>query len=112
MNKVQLLGRLVKDPELRYSSGETPLAICNYTLAVNKKKQGEANFINCVAFGKSAEFAEKYFSKGQQIAIIGSLEVSNWNDDQGNKKFKTEVNVEEQFFAGSNTKSSTNENNE
>ncbi len=100
MNKVQLLGRLVRDPELKYTAGEKPLAICNYTLAVNKRKKGEANFINCVCFDKTAEFAEKHFSKGQPIAVVGSLEVSTWDED-GKKRFKTEVKVDEQYFAGS-----------
>ncbi len=105
MNKVQLLGRLVRDPELKYTSGDKPLAICNYTLAVNKKKQGEVNFINCVCFDKSAEFAEKYFVKGQQIAVVGNLEVQSWDED-GKKRFKTEVKIEEQFFAGNKTENS------
>lgn len=101
MNKVQLLGRLTKEPELRYTEGETPLAICRYSLAVAKKNRNEqVNFINCVAFGKSGEFAEKYFKKGQQVCIVGSLNISNWDDGNGQRKYKAEVNVEEQFFAG------------
>lgn len=75
MNKVILMGRLVKEPEVRYSQGAEPIAVARYTLAVNRrfKRQGEpeADFINCVAFGKTGEFAEKYFKKGQLVAITG-----------------------------------------
>lgn len=101
MNKVQLLGRLTKDPEVRYTEKENPLAIARYSLAVPKRNRDEQpNFINCVAFGKSGEFAEKYFKKGQQVCVVGSLNVSSWEDENGKKKYKTEVNIEEQFFAG------------
>lgn len=104
MNKVILLGRLTKDPETRYSQGSEPVAISKYTLAVNRrfKKQNEpdVDFINCVTFGKSAEFAEKYFKKGQQVSIVGRLQVSTYEKD-GVKKWSTDVAVEEQFFAES-----------
>ena len=103
MNKVILLGRLTKDPEVRYSQGAEPLAIARYSLAVNKrfKKQGEpdADFIPCVAFGKTGEFAEKYFHKGQQINVVGRLQVRSWDDNKGKKRTTTEVVVEEQYFA-------------
>jgi len=103
MNKVILLGRLTKDPEVRYSQGAEPLAIARYSLAVNKrfKKQGEpdADFIPCVAFGKTGEFAEKYFHKGQQINVVGRLQVRSWDDNEGKKRTTTEVVVEEQYFA-------------
>ncbi len=105
MNKVMLMGRLTRDPELNYSNSAEPLAICRYSLAVNKryKRDGEpdADFINCVAFGKPAEFAEKYFQKGQMIAVSGRLQVRNWEDQNGQKRTTTEVVVEEQFFAES-----------
>ena len=105
MNKVALLGRLVKDPEVRYTQGNEPIAIARYALAVNRrfKRQGEpeADFINCVAFGKSAEFTEKYFGKGQQVAIVGRLQVRSWDDKDGNKRWSTDVVVEEQHFAES-----------
>ncbi len=102
MNKVQLLGRLTKNPELKYTEGENPLAICRYTLAVNKKNnKDEANFINCIAFGKAGEFAEKYFKKGQQICVVGNLNIYNWKDDEDKYNQKTEINIEEQFFTGS-----------
>ncbi|WP_312070412.1 single-stranded DNA-binding protein [Anaerotignum propionicum] len=104
MNKVELLGRLVKDPEVRYSQGGDPLAICRFTLAVNRrtKKNGqyEADFINCVSFGKAAEFSGKYFKKGQMIAVVGRIRVESWNDNEGKKRWKTEVVIEEQFFTG------------
>ena len=82
MNKVILMGRLVKEPDVRYSKGPEPLAVARYTLAVNRrfKRQGEpeADFINCVAFGKLGEFAERYFTKGQMISITGRLQVRSW----------------------------------
>ena len=116
MNKVNLLGRLTKDPEVRYTNATEPVAIANYTLAVNKrfKRDGEpdADFINCVAFGKTAEFAEKYFSKGQQVAIVGRLQVRSWDDQEGNKKWSTEVVVEEQFFAESKGQANKNGDND
>lgn len=103
MNKVILLGRLVRDPEVKYSQGAEPLAIARYTLAVNRrfKRQGEpeADFISCVAFGKSGEFAEKYFRKGQQVSVVGRLSVRSWEDQSGQKRWTTEVIIEEQYFA-------------
>lgn len=106
MNKVLLMGRLTKEPEVRYSKGSEPLAVAKYTLAVNRrfKHQGEpeADFINCVAFGKLGEFAEKYLKKGQLISIVGRLQVSSWNDQNGQKRWSTDVVVEEQYFAESN----------
>lgn len=105
MNKVELLGRLTKNPEVRYAEGETQVAVGRYTLAVNRrwKKEGEAeaDFIPCIVFGKSATFAEKYFSKGQMIGIVGRMQVRNWTDKDGNKRRNIEVVVEEQHFAGS-----------
>ncbi len=102
MNKVILMGRLVRNPEVRYSQGAEVIAIARYTLAVNRrmKKNGEteADFINCVAFGKSGEFAEKYFSKGQMVAIVGRMQVRSWDKD-GERRWTTEVIVEEQYFA-------------
>ena len=104
MNKVILMGRLAREPEVRYSQGTEPLAIARYTLAVNRrfKRQGEpeADFINCVAFGKTGEFAEKYFKKGQMVAITGRLQVRSWDKD-GERRYTTEVIIEEQHFAES-----------
>ena len=105
MNKVILMGRLTRSPEVRYSQGAEPLAVARYTLAVNRrmKKNGEtdADFIPCVAFGKSGEFAEKYFRKGQLVAVTGRLQVRSWEDREGKKRWTTEVIVEEQYFAES-----------
>ena len=105
MNKVILMGRLVRDPEVRYSQGNEPLAVARYTLAVNRrfKRQNEqdADFIGCVAFGKAGEFAEKYFRKGQMVSIIGRLQVRSWDDNDGKKRWSTDVVVEEQYFAES-----------
>lgn len=102
MNKVILMGRLTRAPEVRYSDGADPLAVARYTLAVNRrmKKNGEqdADFIPCVAFGKAGEFAEKYFKKGQLVAITGRLQVRSWDKD-GERRWTTEVIIEEQHFA-------------
>ena len=100
MNKVILIGRLTKDTEVRYS-GET--AIARYTLAVDRKfkREGEqeADFINCVAFGKSGEFAEKYFKKGMKVAITGRIQTGSYNDkDTGKTVYTTDIIVEEQEF--------------
>lgn len=107
MNKVILMGRLAREPEVRYSQGTEPLAIARYTLAVNRrfKRQGEpeADFINCVAFGKTGEFAEKYFKKGQMVSVVGRLQVRNWDDNEGKKRWTTEVIIEEQYFAEGKT---------
>lgn len=105
MNKVILMGRLTKDPEVRYSQGAEPMAIARYSLAVNKrfKRQGEADadFIPCVAFGKQGEFSEKYLKKGMLIAVAGRIQVRNWEDNEGKKRVTTEVVVEEHYFAES-----------
>ena len=105
MNKVILLGRLTKDPEVRYTQSENILAIAKYTLAVDRrfKKEGQpsADFINCVAFGKSAEFAEKYMTKGRLFGVIGRIQTRNYDNDKKEKVYVTEVVVEEQYFADS-----------
>lgn len=105
MNKVILMGRLTRSPEVRYSQGAEPVAVARYTLAVNRrfkrKDEPEADFIPCVAFGESGEFAEKYFKKGQMVSIVGRLQVRSWEDNEGKKRWTTEVIVEEQYFAES-----------
>ena len=105
MNKVILMGRLTRSPEVRYSQGAEPVAVARYTLAVNRrfkrKDEPEADFIPCVALGKSGEFAEKYFRKGQLVGVIGRLQVRSWEDKEGKKHWTTEVIVEEQDFAES-----------
>ena len=112
MNKVILMGRLTRDPEVRYTQSDEPLAIARYSLAVNKrfKRQGEpeADFIPCVAFGKQGEFAERYFRKGQMVSVVGRLQVRNWEDNEGKKRVTTEVVVEEQYFAESKAASQSN----
>ena len=112
MNKVILMGRLTRDPEVRYSQGAAPLAVARYSLAVNKrfKRQGEpdADFIPCVAFGRQGEFAERYFRKGQMVSVVGRLQVRNWEDNEGKKRVTTEVVVEEQYFAESKASSQAN----
>lgn len=105
MNKAILMGRLVRDPEVRYSNSATPVAIANYTLAVNRrfKRQGEpdADFINIVAIGKSGEFAEKWLHKGDMIQVVGRIQVRSWDDKEGKKRWSTEVIAEEHYFCGS-----------
>lgn len=105
MNKVILMGRLTRSPEVRYSQSSEPVAVARYTLAVNRrfkrKDEPEADFIPCVALGKSGEFAEKYFRKGQLVGVIGRLQVRSWEDKEGKKHWTTEVIVEEPYFAES-----------
>ena len=105
MNKAILLGRLAKDPELRYSKAATPLAVSRYALAVSRrfKRDGEpdADFFNCIAFGKSAEFSANYFKKGMLVAICGHIQNRQWEDDKGQKRYATEIIVDEQNFAES-----------
>jgi single-strand DNA-binding protein len=104
MNKAILMGRLTRDPEVRYS--QSNLAVCNYTLAINRRfaKQGEesqADFIPIVTFGTTAEFCEKYFRKGQQVAVVGRIQTRTWDDNEGKKRYMTEVIADECFFADS-----------
>lgn len=105
MNKVILMGRLTRDPEVRYSQGAQPLAIARYTLAVDRRgsKQGEqsADFINCIAFGKSGEFAEKYLHQGTKIVITGRIQTGSYTNRDGQKVYTTDVVVEEQEFVES-----------
>lgn len=105
MNKTILLGRLTRDPEVRYTQAAEPLAIARYTLAVDRrhKVEGEqtADFIPCVAFGKAGEFAEKYFKQGTKIAITGRIQTGSYTNKDGAKVYTTEVVVEEQEFAES-----------
>lgn len=105
MNKAILMGRLTRDPEVRYSAGENSMAIARYTLAVDRrfKRDGEAtaDFISCVAFGRSAEFAEKYFRQGIKIAVSGRIQTGSYTNRDGQKVYTTEVVVEDQEFAES-----------
>ena len=103
MNKVILIGRLTREPEVRYSAGENATVIARYTLAVDRKYKQEgqqnADFIQCIAFGKSAEFAEKYFRKGMKIAITGRIQTGSYTNKEGQKVYTTDVVIEEQEFA-------------
>lgn len=113
MNKVILMGRLTRDPEVRYSQGESPLAIARYSLAVDRRGRNSqdgqtADFINCVAFGRAGEFAEKYFRKGIKIAITGRIQTGSYTNKDGVKVYTTEVVVEDQEFAESKASSEQN----
>ena len=111
MNKVILMGRLTRDPEVRYSQGENPTAIARYTLAVDRRfnrnnDDQSADFINCVAFGRAGEFAEKYFRKGIKIAITGRIQTGSYTNKDGVKVYTTDIVIEEQEFAESKNSSS------
>ena len=105
MNKVILMGRLTRDPEVRYTQTNNTV-VASFSLAVNRRfvRQGEerqADFINIVAWSKLGEFCSKYFKKGQQVGIIGRIQTRTWDDDQGQKHYITEVIAEEAYFADS-----------
>lgn len=105
MNKVLLMGRLTRDPEVRYTQGDSSTAVARYSLAVDRrfKREGEqtADFINCVTFGKGAEFAEKYLRQGTKILIVGRIQTGSYINRDGVKVYTTDVAVEEQEFAES-----------
>ena len=116
MNKVILMGRLTRDPEVRYSQGESASAVARYTLAVDRRfrRDGEptADFINCVSFGRAAEFAEKYLRQGVKIAVTGRIQTGSYTNRDGVKVYTTDVIVEEQEFAESKgTGAASSENN-
>ena len=115
MNKVILMGRLTRDPEVRYSqsnTGDGQMAIARYTLAVDRRfnRNGDqsADFIGCVAFGRSAEFAEKYLKQGTKIAITGRIQTGSYTNKDGNKVYTTDVVVEEQEFCESKNANNSN----
>ena len=106
MNKVILMGRLTRDPEISYSAGDNSMAIARYTLAVDRRfgrRDGEAtaDFIGCVAFGRSAEFAEKYFRQGLKVVVTGRIQTGSYTNKDGQKVYTTDVVVEDQEFAES-----------
>ena len=105
MNKVIMIGRLARDPEIRYSQGANTTCIARYTLAVDRKFKQEgqpnADFINCIAFGKLGEFAEKYLRKGIKIAVTGRIQTGSYTNKEGQKVYTTDVVVEEQEFCES-----------
>ena len=109
MNKVILMGRLTRDPEIRYSQGDNAMAIARYTLAVNRrfKRDGEqaADFINCVSFGKIAEFAEKYLHQGTKIVVAGRIQTGSYTNNDNQKVYTTDVVIEECEFAESKSSS-------
>ena len=101
MNKVILMGRLTRDPEVRYSSGDNQMAIARYSLAVDRRGRREGNdgqtadFINCVAFGRAGEFAEKYFHKGIKVLVTGRIQTGSYTNKDGQKVYTTDVIIEE-----------------
>ena len=111
MNKVILMGRLTKDPEIRYSQGANTTCVARYTLAVDRKFKQEgqptADFINCIAFGKLGEFAEKYLHKGTKIAVTGRIQTGSYTNKDGQKVYTTDVVVEEQEFCESKSQSNS-----
>ena len=113
MNKVILMGRLTRDPEIRYSAGENQTAVARYTLAVDRRfrRQGDeqtADFINCVVFGRGAEFAERYLHQGTKIVATGRIQTGSYTNKDGNRVYTTDVVVEEQEFAESKATSDAN----
>ena len=115
MNKCILIGRLVKDPDVRYSQGQKSMAIARYTLAVDravkKDREQTADFISCVTFGKNGEFAEKYLHKGTKIAIEGRIQTGSYTDKDGRKVYTTDIVVEHHEFCESRNASGTSGNN-
>lgn len=109
MNKVVLVGRLTRDPEVRYSQGDNATAVARYTIAVDRRfkrdNEPSADFIPCVIFGRSAEFAEKYFRQGMRVAISGRIQTGSYTNKDGVKVYTTEVVVEDQEFAESKNSS-------
>ena len=105
MNKVILMGRLTRDPEVRYGTGENSTAVARYTIAVDRrfKRDGEqsADFISCVTFGRNAEFAEKYLRQGTKIVLAGRIQTGSYTNRDGQKVYTTDIVVEEQEFAES-----------
>ena len=113
MNKVILMGRLTRDPEIRYTQGDNSMCIARYTLAVDRRFNrnagndgNNADFIPCVAFGRSGEFAEKYLKKGTKMAITGRIQTGSYTNKDGVKVYTTEVVIEDQEFAESKNASS------
>ena len=107
MNKVILMGRLTRDPEVRYSAGDNAMAVARFSLAVDRRRRANggdeqtADFINCVSFGRQAEFAEKYLRKGTKLLVTGRIQTGSYTNKDGVKVYTTYVVVEEQVFAES-----------
>ena len=113
MNKVILLGNLTRDPEIRYSQGEKQMAVARFSLAVNLRfdNDGETNadFFNCTAFGKTAEFIEKYFRQGSRMSLVGRIENNNYTNKNGEKVYSVQIMVEEVEFAERKSAQSNNQ---
>lgn len=112
MNKVILIGRLTREPDVRYTQGQDHMAIARYTLAVDRrqKREGEQNadFISCVAFGKGGEFAEKYLRQGMKICVIGRIQTGSYTNREGRKVYTTDVIVEDHEFVESKSSQPNN----
>ena len=111
MNKVILMGRLTRDPEVRYSQGEQATAVARYTLAVDRRgrsQENSADFIQCVAFGKAAEFAERYLHKGTKIVLTGRIQTGSYTNKDGQRVYTTDIVAEDQEFAESKNAESSN----
>ena len=112
MNRVILMGRLTRDPEVRYTQGERSMAVARYTLAVDRRfrRDGEAtaDFISCVSFGRTAEFAEKYFRQGLKVIVTGRIQTGSYTNKEGQKVYTTDVVVEDQEFAESKAAGANN----
>lgn len=110
MNSVQLIGRLTRDPDVRYSNGETAIAIARFTVAVDRRvkrdNENNADFINCIAFGKTGEVVEKYFRKGQRIALNGRIQTGSYTNNEGRKVYTTDVIAENIEFVESKNSTS------
>ena len=112
MNKVILMGRLTKNPEIKYAGKDNDMAVARYTLAVDRRRarnnndEQSADFISCVAFGRSGEFAEKYLHQGTKIVVTGRIQTGSYTNKDGQKVYTTDVVVEEQEFAESKAASS------
>lgn len=110
MNKVVLMGRLTRDPEVRYSNGENAIAVARFSLAVDRRfsrdGERETDYISCVAFGRNAEFFEKYVHKGMRMTVCGRIQTGSYTNKDGNKVYTTDVVIEEQEFAESKNSSS------
>lgn len=113
MNKVILLGNLTRDPEIRYSQGEKQIAVARFSIAVNRRfaNDGETNadFLNCTAFGKTAEFIEKYFRQGSRMSLVGRIENNNYTNKNGEKVYSVQIIVEEVEFAERKSSQSNNQ---
>ena len=111
MNKVILIGRLTKDPELRYAAG-SGTAVCRFTVAINRQfKKDETDFINCVAFGKTGETIAQYITKGRQIAVTGSIRTGSYESNSGEKRYTTDVVLDGFEFIGNSNSNSSNSDN-